>query len=438
MESTHFESLYPSNTRFFEIEQIFKLIKSGQSAQLVGLPGSGRSNLLKLLSYNRSVRIKHASENQKWYHFVYMDFSEIKKRNLFDVTKLILLSLTYSLSERNLTEEYEILDKYLKDGLSYNDELVLFQALKKSIDYLAIEKELTVVFLCDRFEQYIPDVTEQFFTNLRILRNRAKYRFSVILSLIRPLDEVIEKSVFSEFNDFIQDNLIYLKLYDKEDLDFRISYLEKVTGKKIDEKIKDEVIKLCGGHGKLSRLSFETLLTDEKFDKNELSKFLVDKSSIRLALQDILNCLNPEEKRNLLSSQPFSSKYLENVGLIKNNKIAIPLFEHFIKSLPHNVSEKISYDVSKNEIFKGNDPLSQKLSASEFRLLKFLALNPDRICEKDEIIKSVWKDSETQEGVTDQALEQIIYRLRKKIEDDPNNPKYIQTIKGRGLKFDSG
>ena len=41
----------------------------------------------------------------------------------------------------------------------------------------------------------------------------------------------------------------------------------------------------------------------------------------------------------------------------------------------------------------------------------------------------------TTEGVTDQALDQLIFRLRKKIEDDPNNPEFIQTIKGRGLKF---
>ena len=50
----------------------------------------------------------------------------------------------------------------------------------------------------------------------------------------------------------------------------------------------------------------------------------------------------------------------------------------------------------------------------EFKLLKFFIDNPDRIIEREEIIKAVWKDEKTTEGVTDQALDQLIFRLRKK------------------------
>jgi DNA-binding response OmpR family regulator len=80
-------------------------------------------------------------------------------------------------------------------------------------------------------------------------------------------------------------------------------------------------------------------------------------------------------------------------------------------------------------------PISDKLSPSEFKLLKYLIENKERLCTKDEIINSVWTDQKTQEGVTDQALDQIFYRLRKKIEKDPTSPHYIHTIKGKGYKL---
>src|SRR6185503_7672965 len=105
---------------------------------------------------------------EKWTHFVYMDFSEVRRRSLHEVIKFILISLSYSLSERNLSEEHEMINTFLREAIEFSDELVLFQALKKSIDYLSIQKELTIVFLFDRFDQYIPDIDDQFFSNLKI------------------------------------------------------------------------------------------------------------------------------------------------------------------------------------------------------------------------------------------------------------------------------
>lgn len=431
IEPAHFEQLYPQETRLEEIKKIIEIIKSGRSCQLIGLPGVGKSNLLGLLPYNRSVRLAHLGENQKWFHFVYMDFSEVRKRALPDVIKFMLISTAYSLQERGLRQEYETVQKFILEAKDFDDELMIFQSLKKAIDYLSIEKELTVVFLFDRFDQYIPSLTEEFFSNLKILRNRAKYRFACVFALNRELTEMIEPQVLSEFYEFVAGNAVFLRLHDKEGLHFRFSYLEKVTGKKADEKVKNELISLTGGHGKLSRISYETILSELGKIRN-LSEFLSSKKAINGALWELWNFLTPQEKRDLKLGE--ENAFLEKVGLTTGEKINIPLFGDFIESLLLESEEKLNYDSEKNEIIKGTENLTEKLSPSEFRLLRFLLQNTGRVCEKNEIINDVWKDSQTQEGVTDQALDQIIYRLRKKIEDDPNNPQFIQTIKGRGYK----
>lgn len=436
---SHFESLYPDETRFKEIEQLISYIKSGKSVELIGLPGVGRSNLMKIFPYNTGVRLKHLGDNQKWYHFVYMDFSEVRKRSPYDVIKFMLISLAYSLSERKMSNEYEAINKYIKEALPFNDELILFQALKKSIDYLGIEKELTVIFLFDRFEQYVSDVSDQFFLNLKILRNRAKYRFSAVFSLSHPLEDLLDGSVVLEFSEYISGNYVYLSLYDKPSLSFRLAYLEKITGKKLDEKLNTKILQLTAGLGKLTYASYEAVLSVGS--PGDTREFLLIQKSIKNVLSEIESILSPYETKQLRlitknnASDEKSLAFLEKIGLVANKKITIPLFEEFLNSFPQQEKEHISINLDNNELYKGTDPLSSKLSRSEFLLLSFLLKNPDRVCEKNELIKAIWKDSKTQEGVTDQALDQIIYRLRKKIEDDPNNPTHIQTVKGRGVRF---
>jgi DNA-binding response OmpR family regulator len=130
-------------------------------------------------------------------------------------------------------------------------------------------------------------------------------------------------------------------------------------------------------------------------------------------------------------------KYLANIGLVKNGFLTIPLFSDFIKE-KQTAGAKRDEHFSINEaleILKGDIVFSDKLTSLEYKLLKFMIENKERVLEKEEIINAVWQEAKTTLGVTDQALDQLIFRLRKKVEEDPNNPQHVQTIKGRGFKF---
>ena len=435
-EPVHFESLYPPSARKPEIDKILSYIKKGNSAQVLGLPGVGRSNTLRLLAYNNALRTLHLGENYKWYHFVYMDLSEIKGRSFYELVKFILISLSYSLSERKMDKDQDAINTILKEAVSFQDELILFQALKRAIDYLSIERELTIVLLFDRFDTYFPCINEHFFTNLRVLRNRAKYRFSAVFSTTRPLEELLEPSIFSDFYEFVVGNQVFLPISDPETNDFRFSYLEKTSGRKASENTKKEILKLTAGHGKLSRIALETVLgEEEKYE--DLSAFLLSKAAIQGALIEIWNSLIPIEQKILLKSPAGASadSFLQRSYLIQNGEIQIPLFLKNLSHFPNPATEKITLDANTQEIKDGNESLTDVLSPSEFKLLRFLIQNTDKVCTKEEIIGSVWSDEKTREGVTDQALDQIIYRVRRKIEEDPNNPTHLITIKGRGYRF---
>ena len=73
-----------------------------------------------------------------------------------------------------------------------------------------------------------------------------------------------------------------------------------------------------------------------------------------------------------------------------------------------------------------------ELPPKEFDLLLFLAKNQGKILTKQQIYEKVWGEEYVYD---DSNIMAIISRLRKKIEENPGNPKYIQTVKGIGYRF---
>ncbi len=437
VDVSHFESLYPPDSRFDEIERILVFINSGNSAQVISLPGVGRSNVLRILAYNHSVRALHLGENQKWFHFVMMNFSEIKKRPLTEATKYIFIEILESLSARKMEEEHKHVKSLFDQSLKSGDEMVIFQGLKKTIDYLCLEKELTIVLLFDRFEEYVGVLEPVFFDHLRVLRDRAKYRFSAVFPLNRPLEETVGPEIISSFYEFLVGNLVYLTLGDEKIRQFRLSYLKKTIGKNVDKKMLEEVTKLTGGLGKLWLVCVESCLDSNSTMKqfSNLLDFLLSKNRVIAVLSEIWKSLSPFEQSLIVNEKANESSHLVAVGLIKDNKLAVPLLEEYAKTQIETVSVSIVLDQVTNEIKKGQILLSESLTSSEFKLLKFMVTNSGKILERDEIVNAVWGELSSTAGVSEQALDQLIFRVRKKIEENPNQPIHIQTIKGRGFKF---
>ena len=73
-----------------------------------------------------------------------------------------------------------------------------------------------------------------------------------------------------------------------------------------------------------------------------------------------------------------------------------------------------------------------ELPPKEFDLLLFLAKNQGKILTKQQIYEKVWGEDYVYD---DSNIMAIISRLRKKVEENPGTPKYIQTVKGIGYRF---
>jgi len=90
----------------------------------------------------------------------------------------------------------------------------------------------------------------------------------------------------------------------------------------------------------------------------------------------------------------------------------------------------IEVDFIKYEAEKKGKPIY--LTALEFSLLHFLIQHKDQVMHRDSILDEVWGDDVY---VTPRTVDKHIAHLRKKIEDEPSNPKYIIGVRGVGYKF---
>ncbi len=90
----------------------------------------------------------------------------------------------------------------------------------------------------------------------------------------------------------------------------------------------------------------------------------------------------------------------------------------------------VEVDFEKGEVRKGGQAVS--LTGKELQLLRYLVDHRDNVVPREELLENVW---EYQAGVTSRTVDVHVAWLRQKLESYPQNPRYIQTVRGVGYRF---
>lgn len=122
-------------------------------------------------------------------------------------------------------------------------------------------------------------------------------------------------------------------------------------------------------------------------------------------------------------AKPFRPREL--VSRIKN---ALRKYQHDNGRI---VIGDLFIDMNSGKISKGEKDIV--LSALEFRILQIFVENRGRILSREALLEDVWDIAGN--FVNDNTLSVYIKRLREKIEDDPQNPKIIMTVRGLGYRM---
>lgn len=94
------------------------------------------------------------------------------------------------------------------------------------------------------------------------------------------------------------------------------------------------------------------------------------------------------------------------------------------------VIDVLSIDLASRAVNVSGTPVS--LTPKEFDILAFLANNRGTVFSKEEIYRAVWQDEYL---LDDSNIMAFVRKIRKKIEPEPDNPRYLLTVWGVGYKI---
>lgn len=122
-------------------------------------------------------------------------------------------------------------------------------------------------------------------------------------------------------------------------------------------------------------------------------------------------------------AKPFSVELLKYKinAILKRNTINKNIYEY----------KDLKIDFDKMLVLVCDEEIN--LTATEFKLLELLSKNKGKVLTKEILLQKLWDNKGN--FVDENTLSVNIRRLRKKIEQDPKNPKYIETVFGIGYTF---
>lgn len=195
--------------------------------------------------------------------------------------------------------------------------------------------------------------------------------------------------------------------------------------------------------------------------------WVIDQDEVTIGRDDICNIVLPERqisRQHIRIYKGESQYFLEdlksrNGTWINNQKIegtrelndgdeihiALAVKLQFIGSgataplpfeLPENLSGRLTIDRDARRVFVSDIELDPPLSLPQYRLLELLYIHNGRICTRDQVVEAVWPDV-MGEGVSEQAIDALVRRLRDRLsEHDPDN-QYIITVRGHGFRLEN-
>lgn len=438
---------YTLTYRAAEAHQVMAWIKAGQSGCLIGLRGAGKSNLLCFL-LREDVRRHYLGQDYADFVFVPVDLLALVERAEWAIYELMLDRLLGQLHPLGMEEgTVDEMTSLHREVVRARDSLIAQRAVERCVDVLC-QRPARVVLLFDEFDVVFRSLDPSLFRCLRAVRDAHKDQVSYVIVVADDLaclrDDLSE---MDHFYRLVNRNVCHLGPLSEGDARQMIHHLAARWSIGLSAKDTTGLIELSGGHAGLLK-AILSLLWDVYQDSGltEIAPILEDEATVQAECRRVWASLSEGEQAALCTLvsgtqvDPHTFHRLKRNGLVREGQLKTslfsPLFADFVRrqSPPPAQGTVISRS---SRVAQIDGRRVETLSELEFETLCYLYERQGQVCTKDELIENVYRQQyETMRGgVTDEALQQLISRLRGKIEPDRKWPRYVVTIRGQGYKF---
>ena len=455
-----------TKTAFFprvsDLSHLMNLLINGDCCSVVALSNMGKSTLLRYVcTPAEQLRFLGARANST--AFFYVDSN-------------LMLTLTeqgfYEVALRSVLGEVKRLGA--PDGLVQRLQDLYHKVIEPPSPFLvplsfneamvALSEELgrRVVFLFDEFDEPFAGLDGRVFLNLRALRDRYGERLCFVTATGAELCAQRQDPEASEFCELFIDHALYLTGLGRDEAHQVIAGIGQAEGVALDQDENDFVWKQAGGHlGLLQAVTSVLIRVAGGAPPNMRAHSLMvarqqldSDMTVRAECAKLWEQLTAEDREALLrflaaGSQPpldEAMQVLVRKGILttlrsvsagtESPAVFGELFEGYARR-QHRVQQAVRpgvyVDVDSGDVWV-DGKRAPVLTDHEYRLLLLLYGRVNKIVTRDDVAESVW-GADYMENIDDARCDKLLSRLRSKIEPDPADPKYLQTVRGRGYKL---
>jgi DNA-binding winged helix-turn-helix (wHTH) protein len=458
-----------------DLTALFADVHDMQCTSVVGVSNFGKSALLRAMTVPQ-VQQGHMDPDAGVL-FIYVDFNQMLEMSEQAFCELVLRCALETLHAAQAQGEVVRRVETAYTGLvapasSFEIPLRFAQAMAAIGDLLPQR----VVFLLDELDEAIQGIDGRVFLNLRALKDRHWQCLSYITATNRRLAQLRQDPEVVEFGELFDHHILYVSPLTNAEIRGFATRFAADEGVTFSEDDLAFLRLWAGGHPGLLEAACRVLgLVTGHPTRDSSQDWIIHRRAAEILVQDLniqAECrkmwadLTPGEQEALLSlhrsegsangpstpdmesliakhlvvgqptavSPPAPAPPSEPVG--SELRIFARAFQEFAER--QGVTRRpafagIRLDPDSGEVWVQGTQVPT-LTNLEYRLLLLLYGRLGKICSKYDVVEAVWGEDYIDE-VDDARIEKLVSRLRQKIEPDPNSPRYVLTIRGRGYKL---
>jgi hypothetical protein len=387
---------------------------------------------------------------------ILVDLNNLPANDLSTLYRTMLHAFYQNRDRFDSTLQQTISQVYLKNRAAQdpflphsalNDLLLLFQ-----------DQQIQVVLVLNRFDRFCQTATPQMLNTLRGLRDSFKDTLCYIVGMRQEVTYLPDPAALGDMYDILDSHICWVGAMSEDDARRMIA---QVTGAATSPPTEAEVtamLTLTGCFPDLMKaVGHWWLAAEPRPPIADWAEILITDESLQYRLDRMWSGLTQEEQSVLSEVQKLqvrgvdtkqSHKAFQHLARqqyhVLQRLIAKGLCEQvgtgwkinggilfaYVAKTEGRSRGKIWLDESTNMIYQGQTPV-ESLTALQKDVLSFLVKNPHRQHTKTDIIVNTWPEELREQGVSDDALYQVIVTLRRNIEPDSSNPRYLITWRGR-------
>ncbi len=459
---------YPVTYRATEAKTIAAWISAKESGSVVGLSGSGRSNLLGFLCSRPDVLKSYLSDKANPIAMIPVDIYNLPTNDLSSLYRTILHAFYWVRTDFDSALQETITQLYLENRAQQDPFLP-----QRALYDLLLEfqnRQTQVVLVLNRFDRFCQTATPQMLNTLRGLRDNFKDTLSYLAGMLQEVMYLPDPAVLGDMYELLDSHVCWVGTLSQNDAYDMLTKFTKSTPPIPTEGDMAAMLALSGCFPVLIRAvgTWWTQMSNPPADIDQWAAQLLQETNVQYRLQRIWDGLTQEEQLTLSQIQnlhaqahpinhSFPKHLAKSYQLLSQEQLYVltqleakgvchpakggwwitgHLFFTYLSQMQTKARGKIWLNHTAKAVYQGQTVI-QNLTPLEYNILSFLTQHPRTKHTRDTIIDNAWPDEELREGITPNALQAHITGLRKKIEQNTSKPRYLITWHGRpgGYQF---